>query len=100
MIFNTGLGQTPAVRIYTVYILRAGVWPNPVKYFTDKKSRALAKISQNPASNALQVLELIYRAGFKLGGHIFEKGIFSVLYKHKLPRIFIGFSKVLKYVNF
>ena len=36
----------------------------------------------------------------KLGGHMFEKGIFSVLYKHKLPRIFIGFSKVLKYVNF
>ena len=51
----------------------------------------------------LQVLNyftVIYRAGFKLGGHIFEKGIFSVLYKHKLPRIFIGFSKVLKYVNF
>ena len=45
-------------------------------------------------------LRLLYRAGFKLGGHIFEKGIFSVLYKHKLPRIFIGFSKVLKYVNF
>ena len=31
---------------------------------------------------------------------MFQKGIFSVLYKHKLPRIFIGFSKVLKYVNF
>ena len=41
-----------------------------------------------------------YRAGIKLGGHMFEKGIFSVLYKHKSPRIFIGFSKVLKYVNF
>ena len=46
------------------------------------------------------LLGTIYRAGFKLGGHMFEKGIFSVLYKHKSPRIFIGFSKVLKYVNF
>ena len=48
----------------------------------------------------LELSSMQYRAGFKLGGHIFEKGIFSVLYKHKLPRIFIGFSKVLKYVNF
>ena len=40
------------------------------------------------------------RADIKLGGHKFEKGIFSVLYKHKSLRIFIGFSKVLKYVNF
>ena len=60
MIFNTGLRQTPAVTISTVYIVTAGVWRNPVKYFTDKKCRALAKISQNPASNALQVLELVY----------------------------------------
>ena len=48
----------PAVTISTVYIVTAGIWRNPVKYFTDKKCRALAKISQNPASNALQVLEL------------------------------------------
>ena len=59
--YLTGLGQTPAVTIYTVDIGTAGVCPNPVKYFTDKESRALAKISQNPASNALQVLELVYR---------------------------------------
>ena len=44
----------------TAYVVTAGVCPNPVKYFTDKKCRALAKISQNPASNALQVLELFY----------------------------------------
>ena len=60
MIFNTGLLQTPAVPTYAAYVVTAGVWRNPVKYFTDKKSRALAKISQNPASNALQVLELFY----------------------------------------
>ena len=60
MIFNTGLRQMPAVTISTVYIVTAGVCPNPVKYFTDKKCRAVAKISQNPASNALQVLELVY----------------------------------------
>ena len=60
MIFNTGLRHNLAVRIYTVYILTARLCRNPVKYFTDKKSRALAKISQNPASNALQVLELVY----------------------------------------
>ena len=66
MIFNTGLGQMPAVRTSTVYVLRAGIWPNPVKYFTDKKSRALAKISQNPASNALQVLELVYYSEYPI----------------------------------
>ena len=60
MIFNTGLGQMPAVPTYAAYVVTAGIWPNPVKYFTDKKCRALAKISQNPASNALQVLELVY----------------------------------------
>ena len=60
MIFNTGLLQTSAVPIYAAYIVTAGVCNNPVKYFTDKKCRALAKISQNPASNALQVLELVY----------------------------------------
>jgi hypothetical protein len=37
---------------------------------------------------------LSYRAGLKLGGHMFQKGIFQHLYKHKSPRIFIGFSKV------
>ena len=52
------------------------------------------------AQRQRSAVSIVYRAGFKLGGHIFEKGIFSVLYKHKLPRIFIGFSKVLKYVNF
>ena len=36
----------------------------------------------------------IYRADLKLGGHMFQNGDFSVLYKHKSPRIFIGFSKV------
>ena len=60
MIFNTRLRQIPAVPTSTVYVVTAGVCNNPVKYFTDKKSRALAKISQNPASNALQVLELVY----------------------------------------
>ena len=60
MIFNTGLRQSLAVRTSTVYVLTARLCRNPVKYFTDKKSRALAKISQNPASNALQVLELVY----------------------------------------
>jgi hypothetical protein len=35
-----------------------------------------------------------YDYRFKLGGHMFQNGDFSVLYKHKSPRIFIGFSKV------
>ena len=60
MIFNTGLLHNLAVPTYAAYVVTARLCNNPVKYFTDKKCRALAKISQNPASNALQVLELVY----------------------------------------
>ena len=76
MIFNTGLLQTPAVPTSTVYVVTAGVCNNPVKYFTDKKCRALAKISQNPASNppssGIGLLVLLSQQIATISGHLVE----------------------------
>ena len=60
MKYLTGLGQSLAVTISTVYIGTARLWPNPVKYFTVKKFASLAIISQNPGFIEIQVLELFY----------------------------------------
>ena len=53
--YLTGLLQSLAVSIYTVDIVTAAVWPNPIKYFTVKKCASLAIISQNPGFIEIQV---------------------------------------------
>ena len=60
MKYLTGLGQSPAVLTSTVDVSTARLWPNPIKYFTVKKSASLAIISQNPGFIEIQVLELVY----------------------------------------
>ena len=61
MKYLTGLSQSLAVPISTVYIGTARLWDNPVKYFTVKKFASLAIISQNPGFIEIQVLELFYK---------------------------------------
>jgi hypothetical protein len=60
MKYLTGLLQSLAVPISTVYIDTARLCNNPVKYFTDKKCTSLDLISQNPDCIELQVWELLY----------------------------------------
>ena len=60
MKYLTGLLQSLAVPISTVYIGTARLCNNPVKYFTVKKFASLAIISQNPGFIEIQVLELVY----------------------------------------
>jgi len=66
MKYLTGLGQSPAVPISTVYIDTARLWPNPIKYFTDKKCTSLSYILSSYPRILLHCIEILNNPSLRI----------------------------------